>query len=180
MLSWRDHLRGSFPRLFTGCRRLTAGKALEGVAEVTRAFVIGNLSLGLVVGFFSSIFFLAIRVPYWPLIAALSGFLSMVPYVGMPLAMLPPLVAGLAVYDRPGIYILIAAVVGMLHLLALNLLYPKMVGRRVHLNPLVATVALLFWRTLWGAGRLVFAIPLTPVGKAVSDDVGLFQGHDKL
>jgi predicted PurR-regulated permease PerM len=180
MLSWRDHLRGSFLRLFNGESRLTAGKALEGVAEVTRAFVIGNLALGLVVGFFSSIFFFAIRVPYWPLIGPLSGFLSMVPYVGMPLAMLPPLVAGLAVYDQAGIYILIAAVVGMLHLLALNLLYPKMVGGRVHLNPLVATVALMFWGTLWGAVGLVFAIPLTAGVKAVCDNVGWLQGYGKL
>jgi predicted PurR-regulated permease PerM len=119
-------------------------------------------------------------MPYWPLIGPLSGFLSMVPYVGMPLAMLPPLVAGLAVYDRPEIYVLIVAVVGLLHLLALNLLYPKMVGGRVHLNPLVVTLALMFWGTLWGAIGLVLAIPLTAGVKAVCDNVGSLQGFGKL
>lgn len=180
MLSWRDHIRGSFLRLFSGESRRTVGKTLEGVAGVARAFVIGNFALGLLVGFFSSLFFFAIRMPYWPLIGPLSGFLSMVPYVGMPLAILPPLAAGLTVYDRPGIYILIAAVVALLHLIALNLLYPKMVGGRVHLNPLVVTVALMFWGTLWGAIGLVLAIPLTAGVKAVCDNVGSLQGYGKL
>ena len=180
MLSWRDHIRGSFLRLFSGEGRRTVGKTIESVAVVARAFVIGNFALGLLVGLFSSIFFFAIRMPYWPLIGPLSGFLSMVPYVGMPLAMLPPLVAGLAVYDRPEIYVLIVAVVGLLHLLALNLLYPKMVGGRVHLNPLVVTLALMFWGTLWGAIGLVLAIPLTAGVKAVCDNVGSLQGFGKL
>lgn len=180
MLSWRDHLRTSFMRLFSGESRRTVGKTWEGIAGVARAYVIGNFALGLLVGFFTSIFFFAIHLPYWPLIGPLSGFLSMVPYAGLPLAIAPAVLAGVAVYDRPAIYILIAAVVGLLHLVALNLLYPKMVGARVHLNPLVVTVALMFWGTLWGAVGLVLAIPITAGIKAVCDNVGGLQGYGKL
>ena len=180
MLSWRDHLRGSFMRLFSGDNRRTVGKTWEGIAEVARAYVIGNFALGLLVGFFTSIFFFAIHLPYWPLIGPLSGFLSMVPYAGLPLAIAPAVLAGVAVYDRPAIYILIAAVVALLHLVALNLLYPKMVGARVHLNPLVVTLALMFWGTLWGAIGLLLAIPITAGFKAVCDNVGSLQGFGKL
>jgi predicted PurR-regulated permease PerM len=133
-----------------------------------------------VIGFFTSIFFFAIRLPYWPLIGPLSGFLSIVPYVGLPLAIAPALLAGVAVYDSPAIYLLIGAVVGLLHLIALNLLYPKMVGARVHLNPLVVTIALMFWGTLWGAVGLVLAIPITAGIKAVCDNVSSWQGYGKL
>src|SRR5579885_2029057 len=59
MLSWRDHLRGSFMRLFSGDSRRTVGKTWEGIAEVARAYVIGNFALGLLIGFFTSIFFFA-------------------------------------------------------------------------------------------------------------------------
>ncbi len=57
------------------------------------------------------------------------------------------------------------------HLLALNLLYPKLVGSRVHLNPLVVTVALMFWGAIWGGLGLVLAIPVTAGIKAVCDNV---------
>jgi predicted PurR-regulated permease PerM len=167
-------------RLFSGENRKMVGRTWEGVAEIARAYVIGNFALGLLVGFFTTVFFFAIRLPYWPLIGPLSGFLSMVPYVGLPLAIAPAILAGVATYDQPTIYLLIAAVVALLHLVALNLLYPKMVGARVHLNPLVVTVALMFWGTLWGAVGLLLAVPITAGIKAVCDNVGSLQGYGNL
>jgi predicted PurR-regulated permease PerM len=67
-----------------------------------------------------------------------------------------------------------------LHLIAMNLLYPKVVGARVHLNPLVVTIALMFWGTLWGAIGLLVAIPITAAIKAVCDNVSSLQGFGKL
>jgi len=161
MLSWRDHMRRSFLYLFSGPGRQVAGKSWEGVANMVRAYVIGNFILGLLISIISCLFFFIIRLPYWPLIGPLSGFLSLVPYVGLPLAILPPLLAGLITYTQPAIYVMIAVVIAMLHLIAINLLYPKLVGARVHLNPLVVTIALMFWGTLWGGIGLLLAIPIT-------------------
>ena len=181
MLSWRDHMRRSFLYLFSSAGRQVVGKSWEGVADMVRAYVIGNFILGLMLSTLSSLFFIAIRLPYWPLVGPLSGFLSLVPYVGLPLAILPPLMAGLIVpYTQPAIYIMITVVVALLHLTALNLLYPKVVGSRVHLNPLVVTIALMFWGTLWGAIGLLLAIPITAAIKAVCDNVISLQGFGKL
>jgi predicted PurR-regulated permease PerM len=147
---------------------------------MVRAYVIGNFILGLMLATISSAFFFAIRLPYWPLIGPLSGFLSLVPYVGLPMAMIPALLAGLIVYTQPTYYVIIAVVVSVLHLTAMNLLYPKVVGSRVHLNPLVVTVALMFWGTLWGGIGLLLAIPITAGIKAVCDNVTRLHGYGKL
>jgi predicted PurR-regulated permease PerM len=180
MLSWRDHMRRSFLYLFSGPGRQVAGKSWEGVAGMVRAYVIGNFMLGLILSTLSCLFFVSIRLPYWPLIGPLSGFLSLVPYVGLPLAILPPVLAGLIVYTQPTIYIVMGVVVAVMHLIAMNLLYPKVVGSRVHLNPLVVTVALMFWGTLWGAIGLLLAIPITAAIKAVCDNVTSLHGYAKL
>jgi predicted PurR-regulated permease PerM len=180
MLSWRDHMRRSFLYLFPGTGRQIVGKSWEGVADMVRAYMIGNFVLGVMLSALSSSFFFAIKLPYWPLIGPLSGFLSLVPYVGLPLAIFPPLAAGLIVYNQPTIYVMIAVVIAMLHLLALNFLYPKVVGSRVHLNPLVVTVALMFWGTLWGGIGLLLAIPITAGIKAVCDNVSSLQAFGKL
>jgi predicted PurR-regulated permease PerM len=110
----------------------------------------------------------------------LSGFLSLIPYAGLPLAVLPPLFAALPVYPTLPPYILIGSTVAVLHLLALNLLYPKIVGARVHLNPLVVTIALMVWGMLWGAAGLMLAIPLTAAIKAVCDNVGGLRSYGRL
>src|SRR5271163_801049 len=111
MLSWRDHMRRSFLYLFPGTGRQIVGKSWEGVADMVRAYMIGNFVLGVMLSALSCSFFFAIKLPYWPLIGPLSGFLSLVPYVGLPLAIMPPLAAGLIVYNQPAIYAMIAVVV---------------------------------------------------------------------
>jgi predicted PurR-regulated permease PerM len=180
MLSWRDHMRRAFLYLFSGSERQVVGKSWQGVADMVRAYVIGNFILGLMLATISCSFFFAIRLPYWPLVGPLSGFLSLVPYVGLPMAMIPALAAGLIVYDQPTIYVMIGVVVAMLHLIAMNLLYPKVVGSRVHLNPLVVTVALMFWGTIWGGIGLLLAIPITAGIKAVCDNVTSLHGYGRL
>ncbi len=180
MLSWRDHMRRSFLYLFSGSERQVVGKSWQGVADMVRAYVIGNFILGLMLATVSCSFFFSIRLPYWPLVGPISGFLSLVPYVGLPLAMIPPLAAGLIQYNQPAIYVIIAVVVAVLHLIAMNLLYPKVVGSRVHLNPLVVTVALMFWGTIWGGIGLLLAIPITAGIKAVCDNVTSLHGYGRL
>jgi predicted PurR-regulated permease PerM len=180
MLSWRDHVRKSFLGLFSGADRLVAGKAWQSIAEIARAYVVGNFILGILLAIVSCICFWSWHLPYWMLIGFVSGFCSLVPYVGLPLALIPPMAATLMTYDAITPYLLIAAIVAFLHLLGLNLLYPSIVGARVHLNPLSVTIALMFWGTIWGAIGLVLAIPLTAGAKAVFDNIETLKPYGQL
>ena len=170
MLSWRDHINRSFLQFFHGEDRLIATRSVQGIADMVRAFVVGNFVLGMLLAVISSTLFWLMGVPYPMLVGPLSGVLSLVPYIGLPLAMIPPLFAALPLNAVP-VYALVVLTVGMLHLIALNLLYPKIVGSRVHLNPLVVTFSLMFWGFLWDAPGLLLAIPLTAGIKAVCDNV---------
>jgi predicted PurR-regulated permease PerM len=180
LLSWSEHLRTRFLLLFDGENRHAAEHAWAGVGAMVRAYVIGNFMLGVVLSIASSILFAAVKLPYWLVVGPISGFLSLVPYIGLPLAMIPPMIAALPAGREPTLYLFLAASVALLHLLALNLLYPKFVGARVHLNPLVVTVALMFWGMLWGGIGLLLAIPLTAALKAVCDNVATLRPYGRL
>jgi predicted PurR-regulated permease PerM len=175
MLSWREHMYRSFLRIFQGEARQMAAKSVDGIASMVRAFVVGNFVLGLLLAASSAGLFWLFHLPYPWLVGGFSGALSLVPYVGLPLAMIPPLVAALTVYTTIAPYAAVLSAVALLHLIAMNLLYPKIVGPRVHLNPLVVTIALMFWSVLWGAPGLVLAIPLTAGIKAVCDNVSQLE-----
>jgi predicted PurR-regulated permease PerM len=170
MLSWRDHINRSFLQLFHGEDRLVAARSMQGIAVIVRAFVVGNFLLGLLLASLSSVVFWAMRLPYPLLVGPLSGFMSLIPYVGLPLAVIPPLFAALGINTVP-MYVGVVVAVAMLHLVALNLLYPKIVGSRVHLNPLVVTFSLMIFGFMWDAPGLLLAIPLTAALKAVCDNV---------
>lgn len=180
MLSWRDHVRRSFLTLFEGTDRVIAGKSWQGIADMARAYVFGNFLLGILLSIASCIAFYTWHLPYWMLVGPISAFLSLVPYVGLPLAVAPPLLAALALYSSPSPFLFIAAIVAFFHLMALNLLYPKIVGARVHLNPLAVTVALMFWGTIWGGVGLVLAIPMTAAIKAVLDNIEHLQPYGRM
>lgn len=179
-LSWRDHVRRSLLSLAGGDRKDTFQRAWDGIANVARAYVVGNFLLGVMLSVASGAFFWYINLPYWQVVGPLSGFLSLVPYLGLPLAAVPPIVAALPMYRGLGAYLIITAVVAVLHLIALNLLYPKVVGGRVHLNPLVVTIALMIWYLLWGGAGLVLAIPITAATKAAFDQIPSLREYGRL
>jgi predicted PurR-regulated permease PerM len=179
MLSWRDHIYRHFLRFFEGADRLAAARSLEGVATMARAFVVGNFLIGVLLAAVSWAAFALIHVPYPFLVAVLSGFLSLVPYVGMPLALGPPVLAAVAGGDPSSVIFFSAVIVLAVHLIAMNVLYPKLVGARVHLNPLVVTFSLMFWGFLWDAPGLILAIPITAALKAVCDNVEGLQHYGR-
>jgi predicted PurR-regulated permease PerM len=171
MLSWRDHIHRSFLQFFEGEDRMAAARSLQGIGDMVRGFVVGNFVLGILLAVLSSLAFWAIHLPYYLLAGPVSGFLSLVPYVGLPLALLPPAIVAIAGGSPLASFLIIIFVIAMLHLIAMNLLYPKIVGSRVHLNPLAVTFALMLWGFLWDAAGLLLAIPLTAGIKAVCDNV---------
>ncbi len=171
MLSWRDHMHRSFLQFFEGEDRVAAARSLQGIGDMVRGFVVGNFLLGVLLAVVSSLTFWMVHLPYPLLAGPVSGFLSLVPYVGLPLALLPPMIVAIAGGNPLSSFLIILFLIAMLHLIALNLLYPKIVGSRVHLNPLAVTVALMVWGFLWDAAGLLLAIPLTAGIKAVCDNV---------
>jgi predicted PurR-regulated permease PerM len=179
ILSWGDHLRSRLLFTLEGEPRYTVAKALDGVGDMVRAYVVGNFLLGVLLSIASGILFASVKLPYWPVVGPLSGFLSLVPYIGMPLALIPPMIAALP-EGSPQLYLFLLAAVGLLHLFALNLLYPKFVGSRVHLNPLAVTIALMLWGILWGGIGLILAIPITAGLKAICDNVSSLKSYGRL
>ena len=179
MLSWRDHIHRSFLQFFDGEDRVAAARSLLGIGDMVRGFVVGNFVLGVLLAVLSSIAFWTIHLPYPLLAGPVSGFLSLVPYVGLPLALVPPAIVAIGGGNPLATFLIIIFVVAMLHLVALNLLYPKLVGSRVHLNPLVVTMALMLFGFIWDAPGLLLAIPLTAAIKAVCDNVKELRAFGK-
>ncbi len=72
--------------------------------------------------------------------------------------------------DSQDLVTLVFIVLG-LHVIAMNVLYPKFLGRRLQLNPLAVSLSLLVWAWMWGAIGLLLAIPLTAGMKIIFDHV---------
>lgn len=170
MLSWQDHVRTATVMLFKIENRNTAYVTLGLISAMVRSFIVGNLIVGIFLSIASMIVFASLGLPYFYVLGLISGFASLVPYLGVVLAFIPPVVAGLGHIHGQQFAVIVLAMFA-LHVFALNVLYPALIGRRMQLNPLVVTVALLFWGWLWGAMGLILAVPITAAVKIVLDHV---------
>jgi predicted PurR-regulated permease PerM len=176
LLTWRHHARSATVMLFPFQHRHTAYVTLGLIGKMLQSFIVGNLMIGLLISGVSVAVFGLVHVPFFYFVGFLSGFLSVVPYLGLVLAMVPPIVVGLGQLEASDL-VLVVFGVAALHLLALNVLYPKLLGSRLRLNPLAVTIALLFWGWIWGAIGLVLAIPITGAIKIVFDHVGSMKPY---
>ncbi|HEY6987360.1 MAG TPA: AI-2E family transporter [Bryobacteraceae bacterium] len=180
MLSWRDYIGQAVLRLFHDEGRYMAGRSWDSIGNSTRAYVLGNFFLWVTLSVFSGIVFFFMGVPYWLIVAPLSALLSLVPYVGLPLSVIPPGLAALAIPNKFKVVLFIILITAALHVFAMNFLYPKIIGRRVHLNPFVVTVAIMFWGLLWGGVGLILAVPITAGVKALCDNVEPLHGYGRI
>ena len=176
MLTWQEHVRAATVMLFKMENRNTAYVTLGRISKMIKAFMLGNLLIGLFTSILTTIVFFALGLPNAFVLGFLSGFLSLVPYLGVVLAMVPPLIAALGQESAPGMLVIVFTILG-LHLFAINVLYPKVLGRRLQLNPLAVTIALLVWGWLWGAWGLILAIPITAAMKIIFDHIEALQPY---
>jgi predicted PurR-regulated permease PerM len=174
MLSWQEHARTKTVQLFRPENRTTAYVTLGQISLMMRSFIAGNFIIGLFMSAVSIAVFGFLGLPYFYFLGLLSGFLSLMPYLGVILAAVPPLAAGLGSLSDTGMIIVVLTVLG-LHLFSMNVLYPKVIGKRLQLNPLLVTISLLIWGWIWGALGLILAVPVMGVIKIVCDHVSALR-----
>jgi len=170
MLTWQEHARAATVMLFRLENRNAAYVTLGRISAMIRSFLVGNLLMGLFLGGVSTVSFAALHLPYFYFVGFISGFVSLIPYLGPIIAVLPPLAAGAGQLHSGGVLVILITVFG-LHVVAINVFYPKLIGKRLQLNPLVVTISLLVWGWIWGAAGLVLAVPTTAALKIIFDHV---------
>lgn len=183
ILADREPLTRRTRELFPEEHRETVGEILQDIEWMMRKFLLGNAVIALLLSAATVLVFLLVGLPYPVVLGILSGTLSIVPYLGLPLALLPGVVVGLVSFESGGPFLALVASVTVLHLIAANYLTPKLVGGGVRLNATASTVALLFFGWLWGGMGLVLGIPILAVLKCIFDNVpstrriGMFLGE---
>lgn len=174
MLASKEHVYANSVRLFPKEHRLEAHRTVGNISAMIRTYILANVVIGLISSLVCGIVFWYLGIQYFYFISLISGFVSLVPYIGIFLALLPPLAGGIGTLHHGGIIAVIATVVAI-HVVTMNLIYPRMIGRRLQLNALAVSLSLLFWAWIWGASGLLLAIPILGAVKIICDHVEPLQ-----
>lgn len=110
----------------------------------------------------------------WGMLAALLNF---IPYVG-PMTMTGVfIVLGLLGFEKIGLALTPAGLFALLVILEGQFLTPLILGRRLHLNPVVILLALMLLGWLWGPAGIVLAVPSLVALKIICQRV---EGWDRI
>jgi predicted PurR-regulated permease PerM len=135
--------------------------ALNDAAERLSRLFLSQLALnsafGLVIG--TGLWF--IGVPSAVLWGILAGILRFVPYIGVFIAAVFPLLLAVAVDPGWSMLLWSAAFFVIVEPLVGQVIEPLLYGRSTGLSPLAVVVSATFWTALWGPVGLVLATPLT-------------------
>ena len=175
MLTWKSHIHSATLAVFPKEKRLVAYRTIGRISEMVRSFIVGNLMVGLLNAGVSTIVFGYVHLPYFYFLGVITAFAGLVPYLGVFFALLLPLAAGMGVLTKTQLFIIFLTVI-LLHVVSMNVLYPKVIGRRLRLNPLAVALSLLFWAWIWGAFGLILAVPIMGSTKIICDYIEPLQG----
>jgi predicted PurR-regulated permease PerM len=175
MLVSKDQSHLAAVRLFPKNLRLAAHRTVATISNMIRSYIVANVLLGVANAVILSFVFWFLGIRYFYFLGAISGFASLIPYLGVVLAILPPLASHAGSLDSSAILAIVVSVIG-LHVIEMNVVYPKIVGAQLKLNPLPVSLSLLFWSWIWGAPGLILAIPLLGVLKIICDHIEPLSG----
>lgn len=142
---------------------------VERLTQMVRGFAAGNLIIGSAMAAVTILVLFALKIRGAVILGIVSGFLNLIPFLGVLLAALIPSAAALLQFSSAGSYAIILLTVVCLHIISANFLIPKVVGSRVNIGPVAATAGILFWGWLWGLMGILLAVPLTAFVKLVAE-----------
>jgi predicted PurR-regulated permease PerM len=159
---FRTALEGAVPI----AARPRAQQLIADVNTTIAAYIRAQLLACAVVGSLCGVAFSALGVPYAVLLAILAAALEFVPLLG-PLA-LAIFAAVVSALHAPALVLPVLGFLAVLRLVEDYVIYPRLIGRHIHLHPVAIIIAVLAGVELGGAAGIFVAVPLVAVGSVVT------------
>jgi predicted PurR-regulated permease PerM len=160
MLLKREDLRNRLIRLVSHGQITVMTKALDDAAQRISRFLLMQLIVNATVGLSLGLGLLAIGVQYAFLWGFLAAVFRYIPYIGVWIAALPPVILSLAMFAGWFQPLLVIGLFLTIELLASNVAEPRLYGRSIGVSEVALLVAAAFWAFLWGPIGLVLSSPL--------------------
>lgn len=136
---------------------------LKNIDETLGNYLRGQLFVCFLIGMAASLLFWLFKIKYPLILGIIIGLTNIIPYFGPLIGAVPALMIAAAISINKMIIVII--IVFSLQFIEGNILGPLIVGRSLHLHPLVIIMALLAGGEIGGAIGLILAVPFVAVLK---------------
>ena len=164
-----------YPKMVARLRTLVPPRHRTQVDRITHdigrelvAFLRGRLLCGLIKAVLLWTGMTVLGIPYAPVIALISGLLSLLPFVGFVVGVLPASVIALTMPGGgTGVFVWVLGLFIAGEALEAAVLYPLVLGKETGLHPVTLVIVLLAGGALMGTLGVLVAIPLALIMKVL-------------
>ena len=158
---------------------------VQEVGKVCELYLKGLLLDVAILAVLNSTGFLLLGVDHAILFGVIAAILNIIPYIGVLIGGLFPMIMVLVTQDNSWVALGVLGVTVVVQFIDNNIIYPKIVGSSVSINPLTSIVALIVGNLIWGTTGMILALPLVGMLKVVMDNIndlrpyGYLMGEEK-
>jgi AI-2 transport protein TqsA len=156
--------------LFSVEHREKVREVIVETKSMINAYVVGLVIEMGVLSVAISLMFLVMGVKYALLLGVMAAVLNIIPYLGIYCAVA---ICMLVTFANSSGGMALEAGIGLfiVHMLDANILFPRIIGWRVKMNPFITIVAVIVGEFLWGVPGMFLFIPITGIIKLISERV---------
>ncbi|WP_337042116.1 AI-2E family transporter [Emticicia sp. 17c] len=177
LLLYRDFFKDFFYKVFKSATKEQVDEVLSKIYEVIHSYLSGVMIVTLIVGTLNTISLLLLGIEYAIFFGFLAAILLIIPYIGILIGSLLPIIIALVTKDSPMYAVGVAASFFAIQMLEGNFITPNIVGSKVSINPLVAILGLLMGAVLWGIAGMALCLPIIAIIKVIFDSVPNLQPY---
>jgi predicted PurR-regulated permease PerM len=176
-LLYRDFFKSFFYKVFKDTPQEKVDEVLVKIQKTVQSYITGLGLVILIVAALNIIGLLILGIDYAFFFGALGALLTIIPYVGIFIGALLPILMSLVTKDSAWYAVGVAGIFFFVQILEGNFITPNIVGSKVSINPLAAIIGLILGGMLWGAPGMILAIPFMAVMKVVFDSVEALEPY---
>jgi predicted PurR-regulated permease PerM len=170
ILYYKPLLLQFISKLFKKDKHKMVAEVLGETKSLIQSYLIGLLIEAAIVATLNSVGLLIIGVKYALLLGLLSALLNLIPYIGIVIATILPVVMALALQSPlSALWVFILFIV--VQFVDNQYIVPYIVASKVKVNALVSIIVVLIGGALWGISGMFLAIPLAAIAKVVFDRI---------
>ena len=177
LLLYRDFFRDFFYKVFKNVEKEKVDEVLRKIYDVIHSYLSGVIIVTIIVGTLNTISLLLLGIDYAIFFGFLASVLLIIPYIGILIGSLLPIIIALVTKDSPMYAVGVAASFFAIQMLEGNFITPNIVGSKISINPLAAILGLLMGAILWGLAGMALCLPCIAIVKVIFDSVPNLQPY---
>ncbi len=146
-------------------RRKTTIRLLRNIDETLGKYVRGQLIVCVLIGVLAYLGYWLVGMPYPLLLAGIVAIFNIIPYLGPLLAAAPALFIAATISWQMVLFVLVINLI--CQILEGNVIGPNIIGKSLHLHPLIIMLALIIGGELAGILGLILVVPLLAVIRVI-------------